>query len=155
MSMNREIVVVLPDIRSTHNTGSFFRTGDAAGISKIIMCGITATPPHPHLMKVSLGSEDAVPWEYIEDVEIAISQLQRDGFQCIGVEQTKKSVDYRAAEYGEKIALFFGNEVDGLPQLVIDQMDVIIELPMKGMKESLNVSVAGGILLYHVRFSAE
>lgn len=146
----KNVVVVLPDIRSTHNTGSFFRTGDAAGVEKIVMCGITATPPHPHLVKVSLGAEDAVPWEYIEDVRDAIQKLREQGYQLVGVEQTDTSVPYTEAEYAENVAVFFGHEVEGLDPEVVEEMDIVVEIPMRGMKESLNVSVAGGVVLYEI-----
>ena len=149
-SNSRDIVVVLPSIRSTHNTGSFFRTGDAVGVTKIVMCGITATPPHPHLLKVSLGAEESVPWEYIEDPLVAIQQLRKNGYTIIGVEQTDTSTDYRTAEYPDKVAVLFGHEVDGLALELQQECDLLVELPMNGMKESLNVSVAGGVILYHL-----
>jgi tRNA G18 (ribose-2'-O)-methylase SpoU len=146
----RDIIVVLPDIRSTHNTGSFFRTGDAVGVSKIILTGITAPPPHPHLVKVSLGAEDTVPWEYIEHTAEALRALQAQGYSIVVVEQTEASTDFRAATYPAKVAIVFGNEVGGVPKEICDAADMVVELPMHGEKESLNVSVAGGIILYHV-----
>lgn len=147
----KEIVLVLPDIRSTHNTGSLFRTADGAGVSKIYLCGITAPPPHPHLMKVSLGAEETVPWEYSENVYVVLQFLQENGFQVVAAEQTRNSVDYRGAQFGEKVALVLGNEVDGLSKELLNHVDLIIDLPMHGSKESLNVSVAGGIILYYLR----
>lgn len=146
----KEIVVVLPDIRSTHNTGSFFRTGDAVAVQKIILTGITAQPPHPHLLKVSLGSEQTVSWEYEADTKAAIRALKASGYQIVAVEQTARSIDFRDAVYAKKVALIFGNEVTGVPEEICALADMDIELPMRGEKESLNVSVAGGIVLYHV-----
>lgn len=146
--MLRELVVVLPDIRSTHNTGSFFRTSDAFGVSKIYLCGITATPPHPHLVKVSLGAEDSVPWEYVEQVSDVVSGLRAEGYTCVGVEQTEQSVELSGENLPDKVAVFFGNEVAGLSPEIIEKMDVCMEIPMLGKKESLNVSVTGGIVLY-------
>lgn len=146
--MPRELVIVLPDIRSTHNTGSFFRTSDAFGVSKIYLCGITATPPHPHLVKVSLGAEDSVPWEYVEQVGEVVSHLRAEGYTCVGIEQTEQSVELSGANLPDKVAVFFGNEVAGLSPEIIKQMDVCMEIPMSGKKESLNVSVTGGIVLY-------
>ncbi|MCW1929983.1 MAG: TrmH family RNA methyltransferase [Candidatus Kerfeldbacteria bacterium] len=146
--MHREVVVVLPSIRSTHNTGSFFRTSDAFGVSKIFLCGFTAKPPHPHLLKVSLGAEESVPWEYVEEPREVVSRLRAEGFQLVGVEQVQQSVALRDVRWQEKVALFFGHEVDGLAQEIIDLMDVCAEIPMKGKKESLNVSVIGGIVIY-------
>lgn len=142
--------MVLPDIRSTHNTGSFFRTADGAGIEKIYLTGYTATPPHPHLVKVSLGAEQSVSWEQVSDPVMLARQLQADGFQCVGVEQTSASVDYRSAPYADAVALWFGNEVEGLSPELQQQMDLLVALPMHGAKESLNVSVVGGIMLYHL-----
>lgn len=149
---NREIVVVLPDIRSAHNTGAFFRTADACGVSKIFICGYTAPPPHKYIAKVSLGAEDAVPWEYVEEVEDVIDRLHGDGFQVIAVEQTAHSIDYRGAEYSNKVALIFGNEVRGLSTEVTDQCDLAVELPMAGVKQSVNVSVCGGVMLYALAY---
>lgn len=149
---DREIVVVLPDIRSAHNTGAFFRTADACGVSKIYISGYTAPPPHKFIAKVSLGAEDAVAWEYIEEVEDVIVRLKQDGFQVIAVEQTAQSVDYREAEYTNKVALVFGNEVRGVSDEVIELCDLAVELPMLGMKQSINVSVCGGVMLYALAY---
>lgn len=144
------VIIILPDIRSTYNTGSFFRTADGAGVEKIYLTGITAPPPHPHLIKVSLGAEDSVPWEQKEDVNALIQDLKKDNWQIVAVEQTKDSVDYKDIEYSDKVALLFGNEVEGLVQEILDQADLIVDLPMRGEKESLNVSIAGGIMIYHL-----
>lgn len=146
--MRRKVVVVLPAIRSTHNTGSFFRTADALGISKIFLCTFTAIPPHPHLLKVSLGAETTVPWEYVEDPKDVVKRLRADGFQLVGVEQTEKSIPLDTIEWKDNVALFFGHEVEGLAQELIELMDECVEIPMQGEKESLNVSVTGGIVMY-------
>ena len=148
--MTREVVVVLPDIRSTFNTGSFFRTADAAGVSKIILTGITATPPHPHLVKVSLGAEQVVPWEHIEDTAVAIQQLKAQGFQIVAVELTSDSQDFRQVQYTDKVAVIFGNENSGVSPGIQELADLTVSIPMRGHKESLNVSVAGGIVVYHL-----
>lgn len=146
----RQVVLLLPDIRSTFNTGSFFRTADAAGVSKIILTGITATPPHPHLIKVSLGAEQVVAWEYAENTLEAIQQLTAQGFQIVVVELTSDSQDFRQVKYGEKVALVFGNENTGISPDIQNLADLTISIPMRGHKESLNVSVAGGIIIYHL-----
>lgn len=148
--MTRQVALVLPDIRSTYNVGSFFRTADAAGVQKIILTGITAQPPHPHLIKVSLGAENTVPWEYMVDTQIALQQLRDQGYQIVIVEGADKSQDFRQAAYAEKVALVFGNEIAGVPTELIQQGDLLISIPMLGHKESLNVSVAGGIIMYQV-----
>lgn len=147
----RELVVVLPDIRSTFNTGSFFRTADAAGVKKIVLTGITAQPPHPHLLKVSLGAEKTVPWEYVEDSLRAIQLLRNQGYQIVVVEKTEHSVDFQKGVYTNKVALVFGNEVGGVTAELIQLADLIVSIPMAGQKESLNVSVAGGIIIFHLR----
>lgn len=147
----RELVVVLPDIRSTFNTGSFFRTADAAGVKKIVLTGITAQPPHPHLLKVSLGAEKTVPWEYVEDSLRAIQLLRKQGYQIVVVEKTEHSVDFQKGVYTNKVALVFGNEVGGVTAELIQLADLIVSIPMAGQKESLNVSVAGGIIIFHLR----
>lgn len=146
----REVVLVLPDIRSTFNVGSFFRTADAAGVKKIVLSGITATPPHPHLIKVSLGAEKTVPWEYVQDTQKALKQLQDQGFQLVVVEEADNSQDFRQATYAQKVALVFGAETTGVPSEFIKQADLVVSIPMLGHKESLNVSIAGGIIIYQV-----
>lgn len=151
MSTDREIIVILPDIRSTHNTGAFFRTADAVGVKKIFLTGITAPPPHPHLLKVSLGAEGHVPWEYCQDSVALLRQLTEKGYTLIAVEQTENSQDFRTINYPSHVAVIFGNEVGGISQKILALADAIVEIPMHGKKESLNVSVAGGIMLYHLR----
>lgn len=148
--MPRQVVLILPDIRSTFNVGSFFRTADAAGVSKIILTGITATPPHPHLIKVSLGAEKVVSWEHIPDTTQAIQQLKTQGFQIVVVELTSDSQDFRQVKYADKVALVFGNENTGVSPAIQSLGDLTISIPMRGHKESLNVSVAGGIIIYHL-----
>lgn len=147
--MSRQVRLVLPDIRSTYNVGSFFRTAEASGLEKIILTGITATPPHPHLLKVSLGAEQTVPWEYHSHTVEAIQQLKNQGFQIVAVELTSQSQDFRQVTYAQKTALIFGNENVGLPSEVLELADAVVSIPMRGHKESLNVAVAGGILIYH------
>ncbi|PIW37352.1 MAG: RNA methyltransferase [Candidatus Kerfeldbacteria bacterium CG15_BIG_FIL_POST_REV_8_21_14_020_45_12] len=146
----RQVAVVLPSIRSAHNTGSFFRTADAAGVSKIYLAGYTAPPPHPHVLKVSLGAEESVPWEYCADPIDLATKLCDEGYQSVGVELTDYSVDFRKANYSDKVALWFGNEIHGLSPELQQLMDMMVKIPMHGLKESLNVSVAGGVMIYHV-----
>ncbi len=146
----RKVVVVLPHIRSTHNTGAFFRTADGAGVERIVLCGTTATPPHPHLIKVSLGAENTVPWTHINDPAEVISDLRSQGYQIVVVEQAPGSISYNDAAYAEKVALVFGHEVDGTNEELLHSADIIVDIPMRGQKESLNVSVAGGVMLYHL-----
>ena len=150
-----EIVVVLPDIRSTHNVGSIFRTADAAGARKVFLCGITPQPvdqfgrKRQDISKVALGAEDYVPWEYVKSATRLIGRLKKDGYMICAVEQSPKSLSYRAfkAPKGAKIALIMGNEVEGLPKPILARTDVILEIPMYGKKESLNVGVAFGVVV--------
>ncbi len=166
-----DVFVVLPDIRSAHNVGSVFRTSDAAGVNKIYISGYTPTPlnkfnkPQPQIAKTALGAEKNIPWEYFESHTTMLNKLKKDGFKIIAVEQTKNSINYKDLNLNnlfvnnkgkvsgvgprdKKIAFVFGNEVLGLPKGIIDKTDVCIELPMNGMKESLNVAVTAGIVLF-------
>lgn len=148
--MPRQVVVVLPDIRSLYNVGSFFRTGDAVGVSKIILCGTTGTPQHPKLKKVSLGAELTVPWEYSAETLTGLKTLQAAGYQIVVVEKTAASQDFRQVQYADKVALVFGAEVSGVSAEVLSTADVVVHLPMVGTKRSLNVSVVGGVMLYYL-----
>ena len=154
----KELVVVLQNIRSLHNVGSVFRTADAAGISKIYICGITPTPTNklgvvePKLSKASLGAEKYVPWEKHSSSLRLIKKLKEKGYEIYSVEQDKKSIDYSkiAPPQNSKIALIMGNEVSGLPRSILKNSDKILEIPMRGQKESLNVSVAFGVVAFEL-----
>ncbi len=147
----KQVIVLLPNIHSTHNVGSFFRTADGAGASKIILSGFTARPDHNEKIgKVALGAEKVVPWEYIESPLDAIEKYRAAGFQIVAVEQTEDSLDYQEAVYAENVLLIFGNERTGVPKEESDAADLSVHIPMRGAKESLNVSIAGGVMLYHV-----
>lgn len=146
----KDVVVVLPNIRSLYNVGSFFRTSDAVGVTKIICCGTTGTPKNKRLWKVSLGAEQTVPWEYQVDPVAAVNQLRADGYQIVVVELTNHSTLYTTAQYTDKIALVFGAETSGVEDSLLQQADVVVHLPMLGQKNSLNVSVTGGVLLYYL-----
>jgi 23S rRNA (guanosine2251-2'-O)-methyltransferase len=147
----KQVIVLLPNIHSTHNVGSFFRTADGAGVSKIVLSGFTARPDqNEKIGKVALGAEQTVDWEYIESPLDAIEKYRAEGFQIIAVEQTAESADYREAKYAEKVLLIFGNERTGVPKEESEAADFAVHIPMHGQKESLNVSIAGGVMLYHV-----
>lgn len=146
------LVVVLDNVRSLHNVGSVFRTGDAFLIEAIYLCGITSTPPHPEIHKTALGAEDTVKWAYYEDTCEAVKQLQADGYRVFSVEQAEGSImlpDLLLQE-NQHIAVIFGNEVKGVQQKVIDLCDGCIEIPQYGTKHSLNVSVTGGIIIWEI-----
>lgn len=144
------VVLVLDNIRSAHNVGSAFRTADAFGVDKIYLGGICPVPPSPELRKVALGAEEVVPFGHVSDVVDLVHRLQADGYTVIAVEQTVNSVklDRFRREPGKKYALVFGNEVEGVQQEVVDACDFAQEIPQKGTKHSLNVSVSIGVVLW-------
>lgn len=146
------VVVVLDNIRSQSNIGSFFRTCDAFRIEKLYLCGITATPPHREIQKTALGATETVDWEYAETTVDCIHSLKKIGFTIFSVEQAHGSqnlLDFRVNEQ-QKIALVFGNELEGVSQEVVSLSDNVLEIPQAGTKHSLNVSVAGGIILWEI-----
>lgn len=146
------IIVVLDDIRSLHNIGSFFRTCDAFLIEKIYLCGITATPPNKEIHKTALGATETVAWEYEKEVMQVVDRLKNENVKILSVEQVEGSVMLNnfTVESNVKYALFFGNEVKGVNQQVIDISDAVIEIPQLGTKHSLNVSVSGGIVIWDI-----
>lgn len=146
------IVVVLDNIRSAHNVGSAFRTADSFKADRMVLCGICATPPSAEIHKSALGAEDSVPWEHFDDTMEALAQLRAEGYSIVSVEQTVSSVklDRFRPEPGRRYALVFGNEVDGVQQCVVDDSEFSLEIPQKGTKHSLNVSVSIGVILWHL-----
>lgn len=152
--MQKHTIVILPNIRSAYNVGSIFRTCDAIGIDKMYLVGYTPTPldrfgrPQKEIAKTALGAEQSVEWEYVKDIHELLLKLKTENYKLIAIEQAENSQDYRAVELSQKNAFIFGPEVDGLPQDILDQCDVVAEIPMKGAKESLNVSVSAGVALF-------
>jgi len=174
------IVLVLDNVRSAHNTGSAFRTADAFGVDKVYLGGITPVPPSPELRKVALGAEEVVPSEHVSDVVSLVHRLKADGYTVIAVEQTVHSVKLdefqkeiaagpstgpstssgtagndavvipSEASVSPRYALVFGNEVAGVQQEVVDACDFALEIPQKGTKHSLNVSVSIGVVLWAI-----
>jgi tRNA G18 (ribose-2'-O)-methylase SpoU len=149
-------IVILDNIRSVHNVGSIFRTSDALGVDKIYLCGCTPTPidrfgrDRKDLAKVALGAEKDIAWEYVKDTADILKKLKKGKVQIIAVEQAKDSVDYKKVKVNNQVALIMGEEVSGIPQEVLKLADIIAEIPMRGKKESLNVSVAFGIVGYEL-----
>ncbi|MCO5261048.1 MAG: RNA methyltransferase [Crocinitomicaceae bacterium] len=144
------LIVILDDIRSLNNIGSFFRTADAFNIEKIYLCGITATPPHREIQKIALGATDSIEWEYRKSVTDLIDELKKQNVKISTIEQTEKTTllqDIHRLE-GEKFALVFGNEVNGVNQEIVNQSDYVVEIPQFGTKHSLNVSVCAGVVLW-------
>ena len=142
------ISLILHNIRSAYNVGSIFRTADAAGVSKVYVCDYSPTPDDKKVIKTSLGAEKTVPWEHWLQIWRLLEKLKKEGTQIVALEQTKKSVDYRLFRPKFPVALILGNEVKGLSKKVLKYTDKIVEIPMFGEKESLNVAVAAGIMIY-------
>lgn len=144
------LIVILNDIRSFSNIGSFFRTADAFNVAKIYLCGITAQPPHREIHKTALGATESIDWEYRQDIQELVKELQSNGVKVCSVEQAEKTTLLQDVANLPKdtYALVFGNEVDGVDQAVINQSDMILEIPQFGTKHSLNVSVCAGIVLW-------
>lgn len=155
------MVVILDNVRSLHNVGSIFRTSDAVGVQKLYLCGITPTPldrlgrVRPPFTKVALGSQENVDWEKCASTWRVLDKLKSEGYKILVIEQDKKSVPYYKVRGSGKIALVVGHEVRGLPESVLSRADKILEIPMSGIKESLNVSVAYGIVAYSLRYSSK
>lgn len=153
--MKKEIIVILHNIRSAYNVGSIFRTADGCGVSKIYLTGYTPEPLNKFglwrrdIAKVALGAEKSVNWEYSKDIFRVLEKLKKKDIQIISVEQDPKAIDYRKIKKGNKRAFILGNEVNGLSRSILDKSDKVIEIKMKGKKESLNVSVVAGIVLFN------
>ncbi len=153
---NKECVLLIHDIRSVYNVGAIFRTADAVGVTKIILSGYSPTPldrfgrERTDFAKCALGAEKNIPWEYLEAPYENIQTLKQEGFHVVGLEQDERSVDYKKNIEAEKLVIILGTETTGMTQELLSLCDTIMEIPMRGIKESLNVSVAAGILLYRV-----
>lgn len=150
-----KIYIILHNIRSIQNVGAIFRTADGAGVSKIFLCGYTPAPidrfgrPRTALLKTALGATDTVPWEVCEDATALILHLQRESIQIISVEQHEHAIPYTEHTLTHDTAFIFGNEVEGVPEVLSLAADVIVHIPMRGKKESLNVGTTAGIILFH------
>ncbi|MBT8271019.1 MAG: RNA methyltransferase [Flavobacteriaceae bacterium] len=144
------IIVILDNVRSLNNVGALFRTCDAFRIKKVILCGITATPPHKEIQKTALGSTLSVDWEYFESTQDVVKDLKSNGIKIIAVEQTENatSLEKFKPESNTVYAVIFGHEVNGIAQQVLDICDHWIEIPQYGTKHSLNISVSAGIVIW-------
>ena len=145
-----DVIIVLDNVRSLSNIGSFFRTADAFRIGEIFLCGITACPPHREIHKTALGAEDSVRWRYFDTTEDACKYLKENNYVINAVEQIENSVMLNDYLPVERSAYIFGNEVDGVDDEVLPYCDGAIEIPQEGTKHSLNVSVSAGIVMYHL-----
>ena len=146
------LIVVLDDVRSLHNVGSVFRSGDAFRVEAVYLCGITATPPHPEIHKTALGGEDSVAWRYVPTATEAIESLHNDGFFVYSIEQVEGSTKLQNLQLDtdRRYAVVLGNEVKGVHQEVVDMSDGCLEIPQFGTKHSLNVSVTAGMVIWEV-----
>lgn len=146
------LVIVLDNVRSMHNVGSIFRTADAFRLERLLLCGITARPPHADIHKTALGAEDVVPWSYYPDTCAAVEELLAGGYVVYALEQTAGStaLERFSPEPGQRYALIVGNEVQGVGQAAIDLAGQALEIPQYGVKHSLNVSVAAGIAIWQM-----
>lgn len=146
------LVVVLDNVRSLYNVGSVFRTSDAFRVERIVLCGITATPPNAEIHKTALGAEDTVEWQHYSDTMDAVSVLRNEGYTLLAVEQCEGSTmlgDFNPNNEA-KYAVILGNEVKGVQQSVVDKCDACLEIPQYGTKHSLNVSVTAGIVIWEL-----
>jgi len=152
----KEAILILHNIRSVYNVGSIFRTADAAGIKKIYLSGYTPTPKdrfgkeRKDFIKTSLGAQKFIKWEYYKNISTIIKKLREEKNTIIAVEQSKSAIDYKKYKLKQNTAIILGNEVRGLSKNILDKCDGVIEIPMKGEKESLNVSVAVGIAVFRL-----
>src|SRR6478672_8479024 len=146
------IIAVLENVRSAYNVGSVFRTADAFLIEAIYICGYTAYPPHKEIKKTALGADETVAWKHFKSIDDAIQDLRQLGYKVYAVEQAVDSYKLQAISYelDEKIAVIFGNEVTGVEQSTIEKCDGCIEIPQLGMKHSLNISTAAGVVLWEI-----
>ena len=144
------VTVVLDNVRSAQNVGAFFRTGDAFAVERVMLCGITATPPSRDIHKSSLGAEFTVAWEYYQTTTEVVTMLKEQGYTVLAIEQVEGAVmlDKLDVDPTKKYAIVFGNEVMGVDQSVVDICDGAIEVPQVGTKHSINVSVCGGVVLW-------
>lgn len=144
------VTVVLDNVRSMHNVGSIFRTSDGFAVDEVILCGITSQPPHREIEKTALGATQSVNWRYFSEVATAVADLQEKGYKIIAIEQAERSIMLHkfVPVKGEKYALIFGNEVNGVSDEVMQSIDVCIEIPQFGTKHSFNIVVSAGIVLW-------
>ncbi len=144
------VAILLDNIRSVYNVGSFFRTGDAAGIEKLYLSGITGAPPHKGISKTALGAEETVPWERVGDPAAQMDRLRGRNYEIAAIETSSLAVDLFDWQPNFPVCVLFGSEVDGLPAELTARCDRHVRIPMLGMKHSLNVSTAGGIVIYEL-----
>ncbi len=142
------LTVVLDNIRSLHNVGAMFRTADGVGVEKMFLCGVTGAPPQAQISKTALGAEERVPWEYRKKALSAVREMKDRGYQIVILEQTEESLAYQDFVPAGPVCLIVGNEKDGVSEDLLALADAAMEIPMAGIKNSLNVAVAFGVAAY-------
>lgn len=154
MKQKKELYLILDNIRSTYNVGAILRTADGAGVSKVYLVGVTPAPTdkfnrvNSRIAKSALGAEKSVAWENVKSISTLIKKLKKQGVQIVALEQDERSVSYKKFKPQWPCALILGEETEGIPKSILKLCDEIIEIPMKGSKESLNVSVSGGVAIF-------
>ena len=151
-SVKMPVVILLDNVRSLHNVGSAFRTADAFRCERIVLTGITGTPPHREIHKTALGATDSVAWEYELLPEDAVLKMKQAGYKIVVIEQTTESLPLQKfdTKMGDRICLVFGNEINGVSEKIIALADTAVEIPQSGTKHSLNISVCVGIVCWEL-----
>ena len=144
------VTVLLDNVRSAFNVGSFFRTADAASIERLVLCGISSCPPHKGVLKTSLGAEDTVPWEHVDNSIEAAYRMRARGYELAVIETGAHSIDLFDWEPRFPVCVIFGNELDGVSPDLLAMCDTYVRIPMLGLKHSLNVATAGGVVMYEL-----
>jgi len=151
--MKRKIRLMAHNVRSLWNVGAFFRTCDALGVEHLYLTGYTGHPPRKEISKTAIGADNVIPWEHVRDPLSIIAKLKKEGWQIISLELAKNSMDIVKFKPGKKVCLIVGHELSGVPEQLLELSDEVVMIPMLGKKESLNVAVAAGIALHHLRVS--
>lgn len=144
------VVIVCDNVLDTYNVGSIFRLADAVAAEKVILCGVTLTPPNSRIKKASINTWQWVRWEYEAETADAVTKLKKAGYHIVAVEQDARSVRFDKASYAFPLAIIVGNETSGVSPAILDAADTIVEMPMWGINTSLNVMVSCGIILYEI-----
>lgn len=146
--MKFPLVVIIENVRSAYNVGSIFRTSDGAGVGKIFLTGYTPHPPHNRIPKTALGAIEHVEWEYRKNTEEVVKELKNTGYEIVSAEIADNAIKYNEVKYTKPTAIIFGNEIEGVSKETLELSDKIVFIPMHGVKESLNVAVSFGIIVY-------
>ena len=150
MTTNNKFYIIAHNIRSLYNIGTMFRTADALGVDRLFLTGYSGQPPRKEISKVALGAEESVEWQHYKSLSYLIKKLKKDGVKIIALETSDQAINYLDFKPKFPLALLLGNEVRGVSEVMLKQVDTTISLPMNGIKESLNVGVAMAVAGYHI-----